>query len=90
MAEIVLVRAYHGEPVKMVAQKAVPGLVYVALSRSDGFPDTDGIGFPESDVFVYNSEAYEALARLWGRARHVPIGKWRELKLERYIPQRVD
>ena len=95
MPEIVLARAHAGEPLRRVARGANRGLIYLSTPVSENTPngqsaaDVGGVGFPAEDVFCFNSKAYEALVSIWQRRKVVPKEKWRQMALQRFVPQAV-
>lgn len=83
----VLVRAYDGRPVKMVAMAAEAGVIYVAnpnsmrrVERGEASP----VGFPESDVYEYADDAFEVLRTAWEKDGFVGREYWRHMGLKRY------
>jgi hypothetical protein len=80
---IVIARAYRGEPLKRLVLKVANGCVYVAnpaamtaVENGESFP----IGFPEEDVFLFDSDAYEALASEWEKRKATNPQSWRRLR----------
>jgi hypothetical protein len=87
LGDTVLVRAWGGEPVKLVAITRGDGMVYAANPASldrvvagDSWP----VGFPEEDVFQFDEEAYRTLLAKWRRARLLDRGQWHATGARRY------
>jgi hypothetical protein len=65
--QVVLVRGYCGEPVRLAAIGAAHGLIYVTSERCLEWGDSvpPSIGVPQEDVFVFDGEAYRSLRQAW-------------------------
>jgi hypothetical protein len=78
----VIVRAFGGEPLKRVAIGHGRGTVRIAnpeflaaVARGWSAP----IGFPESDVFLYDSEAWDRLSGQWAATHEISSEEWGHL-----------
>ena len=67
---VVLARAYGGEPLQRVVVGRGPRTVHIAnpdyleaIREGQSSP----VGFPEDDIFVFSSKAYETLCEQWQR-----------------------
>lgn len=81
--DLVIARAFRGEPVKMVATMCARRLVYVAdPSRIAAVEagDSEPVGFPVEDVFRFDGEAYERLRQEWEQRHATDRASWRGLQ----------
>lgn len=68
MLDNVLVRASRGKPLHRVAVSAANGLIYVARKESletKKGSEFNPIGFPEQDIFVFDSDLFQRLEAEW-------------------------
>jgi len=79
---LVIVRAFEGCPLKREVIWSDRQHVYLvnpemieALERGETHP----IGFPTEDVFIYTSESYDTLMRIWNNIGSVPDATWQQL-----------
>jgi len=78
----VIARAHGGEPLRRVAMRMGNGCIYLA---NPAFLDavrlgqSSPIGFPESDVFQFDSGTYEKLCAEWESTRVTSQETWRAL-----------
>jgi hypothetical protein len=87
MADIVLVRAFGGKPLRRVATGKSSRLIYVATPEAipaEGIKEPLGVGFPPEDVFVYDSKAYDDLERVFVRTGILGRAEWRGKGLAQY------
>lgn len=72
---LVLARAYMGEPTKAVEVERRPGVVF--LSHPDMVSkvkanQVEPVGFPEEDIFEFDSDLYELLTSEWDAGQRPP------------------
>ena len=78
----VIARAFRGEPLSRVAVHHENGLVYITTpDRIDAVKtgDWSPTGFPEEDIFLYNSDTYKELRAQWELERKTSPQSWRGL-----------
>lgn len=79
---VVIARAYGGEPLRRIAVRMGRGCIYLvnpASLEAVRLGESSPIGFPESDVFYFNSDTYEKLCAEWASARVTSQETWRAL-----------
>lgn len=85
----VLVRAFGGEPLEMIAIREAGNLVYVAnpgsLARIAS-EETWPVGVPSEDVFVFDAETFKGLRQKWlASGGFLEKSDWRELRLRLFV-----
>jgi hypothetical protein len=80
---IVIARAYGGEPLRRFALKSGKYCVYLAnpenlASVESG--DSSPVGFPNEDVFLFDSMAYDDLVSEWTSQSATNPRSWQRLK----------
>jgi hypothetical protein len=79
---VVIARAHRGEPLRRIVIKVAHGRIYLAnpasleaIKAGESAP----IGFPESDVFLFDSEAYMKLRAQWENGQRTDPLSWQNL-----------
>lgn len=65
---LVIARAYGGEPLQRVATGHTDTLTYIlhpSVADAVGTKPFSGVGFPNGDVFEFESNVFESLNRAW-------------------------
>lgn len=80
---LVIARAHGGEPLRRLAIKSGESCVYLAnpdnlasVESGDSFP----IGFPNEDVFLFDSIVYADLVSEWASQSTTNHQSWQRLK----------
>lgn len=79
----VIARAFKGEPLHRVAVDHGPGLIYITTrARLPGVStgEVQPTGFPDSDIFCFNTDTYERLRREWVDTGRTSPEVWREAR----------
>lgn len=77
MDDLVIVRAWNGEPRVLRVLSTGDGVVYVASSKSgDSLPP---VGVPVEDVFVFDGQAFDAIDDIWKRNNTTTADDWQSL-----------
>lgn len=80
---IVIARAHRGEPVQRVVFGLGDNCVYLANPASIEAVESgesSPIGFPDEDVFIFDSAAYTALRSEWDQQHSTAPRSWKNLK----------
>jgi hypothetical protein len=83
----VIARGYRGRPLQRVVISRSHGLVYVAAPDSVSdveAGDSCPIGFPETDIFLFDSIIYADLCAQWNQHGSTNPDIWHSLR--RYRP----
>lgn len=78
----VIARAHRAEPLRRVALSTANGLIYLACEQAlaeveDGA--LPSIGFPESDVFVWNERVFLEMQAKWTEDGETAPEQWDRL-----------
>ena len=90
MGDVVLVRACLGSPLQRVVIHSTKRLVYVispATVPALGITEAAGVGFPHSDVYIFDSKAYDELSAAFTQAGNLSRHEWRGKGLLQYQPR---
>ncbi len=75
----ILVRAFDGQPLEHIAIGIRKGLVYVTnpdLISAIEKRESGSAGFPNSDIFLFDSDSYMRLRAEWESYRHTETRNW--------------
>ena len=82
MQALVIARAHRGEPLKLAAISEGERVVYLsAIDKLEavGNGQSEPIGFPKEDVFVFESDTYDRLRSAWELGTTLPADSWHNL-----------
>jgi len=68
MRDVVLARAYRGEPLMRIVMGTGERLIYLANEQEIGAVEqglSDAVGFPAEDVFVFDPQLFSRLTNEW-------------------------
>jgi hypothetical protein len=85
--DVVIARAFGGEPLKRVAVGETRGSIYIANPLAIKAVEegrSNAIGFPAEDVYVFDESIFCALEMEWRESNRTSVALW--AKLRQYGP----
>lgn len=83
MTELVIAKTSRGEPLKRILFEAGERVMYLANPERIAAVkagETEPVGFPREDVFVFDDEIYAVLAEEWASQRATQATTWERLR----------